>query len=123
MKKLLLINLMLFGFVGGALVFAQSQGTQTEDGCRRFKMPVQQAPAELDQAMALDDAAGQKLAKGRVIDPCRNASLPVRVKPPSVKPFQLQPVAPKIPLVAPSPAPKLKTPSEVLRDTLKPKQP
>ncbi len=122
MKKLLTINLLLFALIGSALVFAQSQGTQTEDGCRRFKMPVQQAPAELDQAMVLNDAAGQKLAKGRVIDPCRNASLPVRVKPLSVKPFQIQPAAPKLPLVTPTPAPKLKTPSENLRDSLKPKQ-
>ena len=124
MKKLLTINLLLCALLGGALVFAQSQSTPTEDGCRRFKTPVRQAPDDLDKSMVIKDNGGQTLAKGRVIDPCRNASLPVvRVKPPLIKPFQLQPAAPKIPLVMPSPAPKLKTPSEVLRDTLKPKQP
>ena len=123
MKKLLIINLMLCALIGSALVFAQSQSPPTEDGCRRFKTPVQQAPADLDKSMLVTENNTRVRALGKVIDPCRSASLPVRVKPTAVKPFQIQPAAPKFSLVTPSPAPKLKTPSEVLRDTLKPKQP
>ena len=122
MKKLLTINLMLLFLVGGAIAVAQSQRPDADDNCNRYKMRVRQAPADVDPSMLMAETDGQKLAKGKVVDPCRNANLPVRVKPQSVKPFQLQPASPKLPLVAPSPASQLKTPSEVLRDTLKPKQ-
>ena len=123
--KLWTINLMLLVIVGGALVIAQSQSQRADDdGCNRYKMRVVQAPDDVDKSMLIAENNQQVRALGKVIDPCRTANnLPVRVKPPTVKPFQIQPAAPKLPLVTPSPAPKLKTPSEVLRDTLKPKQP
>lgn len=125
MKKLLTINLALLFIVGGAIAFAQAQRpnapSDNDDNCQRFKMRVRQAPADVDTSMLMAETDGQKLAKGKVVDPCRSANLPVRVKPSTLKPFQIHPAAPSLQLM-PSPAPPLKTPSEILRDTLKPKQ-
>ena len=121
MKKLLTINLLLCALLGSALVFAQSQSTPTEDGCRRFRTPVRQAPDDLDKSMVIKDNGGQTLAKGKVIDPCRNASLPVRGKVKVLGEFQYRPTVEEFLKTTPSPTPKLKTPAEILRDNSKPK--